>query len=704
MRARDLATFVARTLLLCVLFSATITTAGTKKDAQVHSLDFSKAVPSQLNYQGYLVDATDSSAVTATLEMTFRLFDSETKGAELWSETHPAVEINGGLFQVLLGSVTSFPVGLFGGAPLWLQTEVDTEVLAPRKPLVSVAYSQRSETAAQASTANWATEAQHAIYADTADYTLSAGVWTVDGDNVYRETGKVGIGTSSPLTELDVTGSVNATTYYGDGSHLTGISGTPDGDWTISGSDLYSAVSGKVGIGTTVPAEKLNVVGSSGNYSIIAGSSYGVYGRHVSGEKYGYLASSSYGVYGGDFDSGNYGYLGGSNYGAYGYSEQPPKSVLGLPISYDGIRGEGSGPAATGVYGHHVDTGNFGYLAGLSQAVYGVHSLSGNYGHIGSGNFGVYGVHGTAVGGESSAGVVGSSVSDAGVRGYSTNNSGIVGYSAGSTVPAIAGYHSGDGPAIYGGCSGAYPCVEGLRSDDGIAVAGYSDTGYGVLGHAGSTDGMGVVGVQTDHFWSDISMYGNYTPGGLFGGRNGIIGYTKTYNGYAVMGRSISSNTSSWAGYFVSAGSGVYIYAPSGYTGLTVAGGTKNALVRTDDGGRLLYCEESTEVWFSDHGFGQLQSGSTRVDIDPLFAQTVTLDEPYHVFIQVYGDADVYVANRTSDHFEVRLRDGDPNVEFSYRIMAKRAGYEGTRLERPAWAENDPNLYPERQFEQQTVE
>jgi hypothetical protein len=55
----------------------------------------------------------------------------------------------------------------------------------------------------------------------------------------------------------------------------------------------------------------------------------------------------------------------------------------------------------------------------------------------------------------------------------------------------------------------------------------------------------------------------------------------------------------------------------------------------------------------------------------------------------------VYVSNRTSTQFEVHLREGEPNVEFSYRIVAKRLGYEDDRLERAPWADTDPNLYPE---------
>jgi len=281
------------------------------------------------------------------------------------------------------------------------------------------------------------------------------------------------------------------------------------------------------------------------------------------------------------------------------------------------------------------------------------------------------------------------------------------------------------GAIISGSLSGAIVHIEnwyasgrGLRS---YAMAD-SGTNFGVVGSSRSpdgfggyfystTDGVGVAGLQSGYDIDDLEAY--LKPGGLFGGASGVVGISKEPNGWAVFGWSKATGGSSsrgvygrtespdgWAGYFSSAGNGVTISTPAGKTGLTVGAGTKNAVVRTADGSRLLYTEESTEVWFTDYGFGKLEDGVAVVAIDPTFAQTVNLqEEPYHVFVQVYGNAEVYVTDRTSTQFQVRLRAGDPNVEFSYRVVAKRLGYEGHRLERAPWADNDPNLYPEKAAE-----
>jgi len=285
MRDRSLLLLVALAALACGLFSAVPAAAermATDLDGRAHTLNYRKSVPAQLSYQGFLVNSSDSSAIDATLEMTFRLFDSETKGAELWAEVHPAVQVHGGLFQVLLGSITPFPDGLFDGSELWLQTEVESEILSPRKPMASVAYSHRTNSAEMLLDNTLTDLDDRWVNEADLDHLVAA-----DGDPadaVYvDDDGKVGIGTASPLTELDVNGSVNAATYYGDGSNLTGISGTTDADWTIRGDTVYHET-GPVGIGTSDPEMLLDVSGGTTRLAgglIVGPAGYGVPGIHI---------------------------------------------------------------------------------------------------------------------------------------------------------------------------------------------------------------------------------------------------------------------------------------------------------------------------------------------------------------------------------------------------------------------------------------
>lgn len=91
---------------------------------------------------------------------------------------------------------------------------------------------------------------------------------------------------------------------------------------------------------------------------------------------------------------------------------------------------------------------------------------------------------------------------------------------------------------------------------------------------------------------------------------------------------------------------------------------------------------ESPQCWFEDFGSAQLKGGSTRVRLEPGFAQTVKTREPYHVFTTPLGDCNgLYVTDLSSDGFTVReLVGGTSDVGFSYRIVALRRGVDAPRL------------------------
>lgn len=99
--------------------------------------------------------------------------------------------------------------------------------------------------------------------------TLSSGL-------AHAQTG-MGIGTSNPLEQLEVTGAIklgstattNAGTIRWNGTNFQGYNGSQwvnldtqvgaDTDWTVSGANQYSAVAGNVGVGTTSPQQKLHI-------------------------------------------------------------------------------------------------------------------------------------------------------------------------------------------------------------------------------------------------------------------------------------------------------------------------------------------------------------------------------------------------------------------------------------------------------------
>ncbi|MFA5033896.1 MAG: hypothetical protein WC614_12890 [bacterium] len=122
----------------------------------------------EINYQGWVGNTSDTVGITDTLAMSFRIYDASTSGTLLWSDTYTGVEIIRGVFNVLLGSDTTLPLNIFTGAPLWLETQIESDILSPRKKMVTVGS---------------------AIYADNANYAAYAGIALATGDTIWVESG-----------------------------------------------------------------------------------------------------------------------------------------------------------------------------------------------------------------------------------------------------------------------------------------------------------------------------------------------------------------------------------------------------------------------------------------------------------------------------------------------------------------------------------
>ncbi|MFB0517154.1 MAG: hypothetical protein ACETWG_11210, partial [Candidatus Neomarinimicrobiota bacterium] len=127
-------------------------------------------IPRTMSYQGVLKDAS-GNLLNESVNLAFSLYSDSTGGTELWGpETYYSFEVTGGIFQVILGS--SVPLDLDFDTQYWLQITVNGAPLSPRTPLTSSPYSL---------------SAQNAVYADTAQYALSAPTdgasWSLTGNS-----------------------------------------------------------------------------------------------------------------------------------------------------------------------------------------------------------------------------------------------------------------------------------------------------------------------------------------------------------------------------------------------------------------------------------------------------------------------------------------------------------------------------------------
>ena len=218
-----------------------------------------------------------------------------------------------------------------------------------------------------------------------------------------------------------------------------------------------------------------------------------------------------------------------------------------------------------------------------------------------------------------------------------------------------------------------------------------SDTQFTALGPTQIGFQCAGANIRTGGFMEGAEFGVRARCGSALGDRGAAVhGQTDSFNSTGVIGAAhIGPNAYGVWGASNEGFAGVFDGRVKVNGNLTVNGnlaltGTKSAAVRGADGSlRLLYTIESPESWFEDFGFGRLEDGYARVDLDETFASVIA-GGPYHVFLTQYdSDGGLYVTEREATGFAVRsAHPAGSECEFSYRVTAKRKDAADLRFER----------------------
>lgn len=473
-----------------------------------------------------------------------------------------------------------------------------------------------------------------------------------DDQMVITDAGAVGIGTDSPSALLHVNGNVRFQGGLYDSYNDMGSSGQvlqttgtgidwvdasslSDGDWTVSGSNMYAAVSGYIGIGTTSPSANFDLVGNmehtqtttSGNGLSASGS--------TSAALY-YITNNASNAFAGLSAGSNSST--GASYGIYGFNYSDGYGVYGRTYHANG----------TAMYAYQNSNGNYSAMGNPNNALYAYHN-SGNYAYLSSGDYGVFAENESA--GVGDWAIYADGVDLGGVDGtnyyYYNSIGGVVGlnYYGNPYTWATAGYSYLDynrSGGVFGGRYSNTPSLWGClayQNSSGTEYGGYftsSTTGAGKDGQAMVNSGIGVYG---DLFGADIhgNVYGAFIEG------ENYATYTKGNN----------------------------------YTsGLDVH------LQKDGDKNSVMYTNVSTDATVMTSGTATLSKGNASIGFDSNFSNIVSEEDAIIVTVTPIGNSNgVYLENVDKNGFSVKENNnGRSDVTISYIAVGKRKGYENPVL------------------------
>jgi hypothetical protein len=407
-------------------------------------------------------------------------------------------------------------------------------------------------------------------------------------------------------------------------------------------------VSGKVGVGTTAPGAVLEVNGTAkfdGLVTFASGQTFPGGGGTITG-----ISTTSP--------------LTGSG----------TSGTVALGLSTSALEN-----SLSGVYAELATNDTFALQSTFSEGLIADQSLGSGYAAV------------SAQGTSGSIGVYGGSDTGHGVEGEGGSLSGGVVGVFGSTGGGVSGdyttYSNSYNAGVWGDTAG------GGQTDyhDSAGVLGTADNAFGVLAINNSSGYSALVAENSSGDVADFEALGTTGKGLTVRVNNDSAGlFYNTSNGHTTL--VVSNLGSGGLGAADKGTPGMFdtlmATSPTGTCG--IGGGSMSctgpvkSLVSTG-GSRTVetYAAQSPENWMEDYGSGAMEGGVGVVQVDPGFAETVSGDASYHVFLTPRGDlkSPLYVTNATASSFEVReANGGTSSIGFDYKIVAKRRGYEAQRL------------------------
>jgi hypothetical protein len=389
--------------------------------------------PSLLNYQGVLRDASDLP-LEGSFNMIFRFWSAPGAGAQILIDEHPAggeseVIVSGGLFNVALGSGDLFDgpgPGTYASLAevfrdyetVWLEVEVDSEVLSPRIRIVSGAYAMNARHL-NGKDSNFFLDTSSTPQTKAGPFTVIAsgapGVqgFSPEGGGYFEETGGSGrayvgntdrgiwaYGDHAGGYFTDSNGSGYA--YAGYGDYGIEARGNLAGGYFVDRDNSGYAYVGNDEFGVKGYGNAAGGYFKDGNnsgYAYVGNEEFGIkgYGNAAGGyfkdnnsTGYVYVGYGNYGVeshgslaggYFNDSDSSGHAFVGNGEFGIKGYGDDSGGyfarldgsgwASVGTLVSGIDAFGEGSGGRF-----ENTDSGNHAFVASFSYKILGPGTVS----------------------------------------------------------------------------------------------------------------------------------------------------------------------------------------------------------------------------------------------------------------------------------------------------------------------------------------